>query len=312
VHFFHKKGVYKRLVMRNFPYFNMTKWKVTLPVAEKSGKRKGKAKEVSFEESLGSRAAECSKWIKIEKGKGLVMRAPCKGTSTVNSKYPRTELREMTKDYKRASWETKDEHVLEWVGKISKRPAVKKEVVFGQIHDANDDVMEIKVDELNRLIVFHDSTNYGVLVDEYNGQYVHLRIETYENKILVHCFQDPALKVFRYEKTVIVPTVGNITGCYFKLGCYQQGKEGSAEVVIKSLKRYRSGSFPTYQFNFLEEAGAPSEVGNSTEDDAAAPSEFGSSPEEEEDSDDSGFSEDKPVEYEYHPVFVRIPKRSRD
>ena len=62
------------------------------------------------------------------------------------STYPRSELREMT-GAEKASWSnTTGNHVLRLRQAITRLPTVKPQVVTAQIHDAEDDVIEVRLE----------------------------------------------------------------------------------------------------------------------------------------------------------------------
>ena len=110
-------------------------------------------------------------------------------------------------------------------------PKNKPVVVVGQIHDSEDDVIEIRLKDKN-LEVIHDTTHYGSLEPAYKlGDFVTVSITAKGGKIYVRC----------NSKTIIV-TPKSTEGFYFKLGSYVQSspKTGDphdyAEVHLKAVK----------------------------------------------------------------------------
>ena len=93
-----------------------------------------------------------------KKHDALVFRAPCGGATTKNSKYPRSELREVTAEGKRASWPTSSEdlHILKARLAIAQLPKVKPHLVCAQIHDTHDDLLVIRL-EKNHLFIRRDN-----------------------------------------------------------------------------------------------------------------------------------------------------------
>ena len=82
---------------------------------------------------------------------GVAFTSDAGGVTTKGSTYPRSELRE--KDgAELASWSNRrGTHTLEIRQAVTVLPPVKPEVVTAQIHDAEDDVIEIRLED-NRLI----------------------------------------------------------------------------------------------------------------------------------------------------------------
>lgn len=112
---------------------DLTNWKLTLPTKE--------ATEITQPQLA---EYESSYFTKTEKG--IVFVAPVSGGSTKNSKYPRSELREMDGLEKAAWTNTKGIHTMTIVQSIDHTPVVKPHVVAGQIHDADDDVVMIRLE----------------------------------------------------------------------------------------------------------------------------------------------------------------------
>jgi hypothetical protein len=80
---------------------------------------------------------------------GVLFRAPCGGFTTSGSGYPRCELREMRPGGKdEIAWNTTDDtiHSLLATLAITHLPAIKPHVVCAQIHDANDDLLMIRLE----------------------------------------------------------------------------------------------------------------------------------------------------------------------
>ena len=214
-------------------------WKLTLPVG-----RQGHALEI-LQPTLG--AAGNGAFLRLQPDRGVRFRAPVGGATTENSKYPRAELREMTPDGRRkAVWSsTSGRHVMTISQAITATPRAKPHVVAGQIHDAEDDIIMIRL-EGRRLFVESDGDDVGLLNPNY-------RLGT---KFTVSIVATPAGVRVTYEpplrgssvaaggaprsRVVDVRKAGH--GWYFKAGCYPQsnpdrGDRPSAygEVVIHAL-----------------------------------------------------------------------------
>lgn len=144
----------------------------------------------------------------------VVFKAPCGGVTTSGSSYPRSELREMIGG-KLASWScTSGTHIMTVTEAIYNTPVVKQEVVVAQIHDAKDDVIEVRLSANKTLEVIHDSKHYGVLDPKYVlGTVFTIRIVAFNGKITVF---------YNDMTTPKVSIAAKNKGCYFKAGCYTQ------------------------------------------------------------------------------------------
>lgn len=197
------------------PPIDLSKWKLTLPTPL-GGNTPAEIDPIGnfeqppyFDRILGA----------------ILFRAPVTGATTPNSKYPRSELREM--DPK--AWSTKagtHEMVIEQA--ITALPGEKPHVVAGQIHDAYDDVIMVRL-EGNRLFAESDGDEVGLLDADYKlGTRFRVSLRTSPSDISVF-----------YNGVRKATLIGSWTGCYFKAGCYTQANEdngsGYGEVVIYAL-----------------------------------------------------------------------------
>lgn len=153
---------------------------------------------------------------------GVVFTADAGGVTTKGSSYPRSELREMAgpdKDDK-ADWsDTSGTHVMRVRQAVTELPQVKPHVVTAQIHDADDDVMEIRL-EGARLLAQYDDGGKDVTIDpDYVlGTPYDLTITAADGRIAVD---------YDGVRKVDVPVSGS--GWYFKSGCYVQSNPGKGE-----------------------------------------------------------------------------------
>ncbi|MFL6091266.1 MAG: polysaccharide lyase family 7 protein [Aeromicrobium sp.] len=146
---------------------------------------------------------------------GVVFRAQANGARTsANTKYPRSELREMTNQGKdRASWSNasgKGTHTMTMDAAITRTPANKAEVVAAQIHDAADDVMMIRLYGKRLVLDAEDSKVQLPLDDNYVlGRRFNVSIAAANGNIHVV-----------YNSTRAVDYKRSGSGMYFKAGCY--------------------------------------------------------------------------------------------
>ena len=196
-------------------------WKITYPFAKYNGKP-------GPQEDILSADTPDNPWFKNSLGL-YVLRAPSQGgVTTPNSKYARCEFRELDGDGNRAAWNFsgKKYHTLTYEGYIGKIPSVKREVVFGQVHDKDDDVMELILQE-NKFVIRDGATQkQKTLIPDYKlGEVFKVEITCRKKVVSVQV-------VYKGESITHSFRTKMVKGCYFKVGCYQQGLEGNSEVGI--------------------------------------------------------------------------------
>ena len=159
----------------------------------------------------------------------MVFSADGAGVTTKNSHYPRSELREMNGSEK-ASWSnTSGSHTLDVCEAITKVPSAKPHVVAAQIHDGNDDVMQIRLEGKNLMVQYNDGKSNVVMDPNYTlGTPYNVRIIAANSKVDV---------LYNAEKKAELPLSGS--GWYWKVGAYVQsnGSKGDGagsmgEVVV--------------------------------------------------------------------------------
>jgi len=169
------------------------------------------------------------------RAKAVVFRAPCGGATTKGSKFPRSELREMSSSDPQspASWGTADSglHTLAATLAITHLPDHKPHVVCAQIHDAKDDLMMVRLEgqklfvERNKIGDVEMDANYQL------GTFFDLKIVAGRGHVQVW-----------YNGTPKMDWEVSRKGCYFKAGCYTQSNvqkgdaaEAYGEVAIRKL-----------------------------------------------------------------------------
>jgi hypothetical protein len=170
---------------------------------------------------------------------GIVFSAGADGVTTKNSHYPRSELREMNGSEK-ASWSnTSGTHVFDVREAFTKLPSAKPEVVGVQIHDAEDDVMQIRLEGKKLMVQYHDGKSEAVLDPDYQlGTPFDTRIVAANGKVDV---------LYNGEKKAELPLSGS--GWYWKVGAYVQsngstgdGAGSTGEVVVYKADISHSGA----------------------------------------------------------------------
>jgi poly(beta-D-mannuronate) lyase len=210
-------------------------WKLTLPV---DTDRPGRPDEV--DPPAVARFADPRFFFVNPAGDGVVLRAPCGGATTKGSSYPRSELREVTAKAKDAAWDTDDGRVHRLTARlaVTELPARKPHVVCAQIHDAESDLIEIRV-ERTKLIVQRDGAGDVVLDPKYAlGTPFDLVIEARAGRVAVSYNGERKLDWEAPRKK-----------CYFKAGCYTQSNpergdapDAAGAVTIHALKVEHDGA----------------------------------------------------------------------
>jgi hypothetical protein len=160
-----------------------------------------------------------------EQRDGVVFTANAGGATTKNSSYPRSELREMTGD-KLASWSNRTgTHTLAVRQAVTQLPTAKPELVTAQIHDAESDVMEIRL-EGKRLIAQYgggdgDGKKELVVDPDYAlGKRYDLRIVATAGHIHVW-----------YDDKHVGDIAQSGSGWYFKTGSYLQSNTAKGDTA---------------------------------------------------------------------------------
>jgi len=206
---------------------DLSRWLLTLPI---DSQRPGNPDEIKQPE-LGT-FSDPNHFCANEKGDGVIFRAECGGRTTKGSSYPRSELREMAgQDDRRAAWNTDGElHQLSMRLAVTRTPAKKQHVVCAQIHDADDDLLMIRL-EGTKLFIERNSIGDVMLDRKYElGRPFDLRIQAGRGVI----------RVWHNEELKLEWPVSR-AGCYFKAGCYTQSntKKGDASDSYGEVTIYR-------------------------------------------------------------------------
>jgi hypothetical protein len=207
-----------------------SKWYLTLPTGSEGQPDTVETKDLS---------TYASKWFQLNDSKdGVVFTANAGGATTVNSHYPRSELREMINGEK-ASWDgSSGTHTMELDQAITKTPTTKPDVIAGQIHGGDDDVMQIHLSGSKLTVKYADGDKDVVLDPAYKlGERFRVKIQSADGQVKVW---------FNGEMKATLPISG--TGNYFKAGAYvnsnpEKGADPDdvGQVVIYDLKISHSG-----------------------------------------------------------------------
>jgi hypothetical protein len=184
---------------------DLTNWKETLPIGSPTEIRQPQLAAYALPPWFQTNTA-CT---------GVQLRAHTSGATTSGSSYPRSELREMTNNgTTNASWSTTSgTHRMHIDQAITAVPTGKKHVVAGQIHDADDDVIVIRL-EHPRLFVDINGASGPTLDAHY----------TLGKRFTVDFVAGGgAIRIYYNGATTPAYTLArSISGCYFKAGAYTQ------------------------------------------------------------------------------------------
>ena len=202
---------------------DLSSWKLTLDIPDP--KNPARPLEISPPEIMTFQHPHFIKNVA-----SITFRADCGGKTTLGSKYPRSELRELTGD-KLANWKMKQGfHEMIWTCAVTNLPVVKPQVVVGQIHDGEDDVIEIRHTK-DYVEVIHDDISYGKLITSYRLG------DVYTGSITV---RKGVIAVFCGKTTILISSAKQAKDCYFKMGCYTQSNvsKGDSPSAYGEVKLY--------------------------------------------------------------------------
>ena len=136
---------------------DLRNWKLTLPLKDPDT---GKVLEIKPAELAKFAGNE---WCYADND-GVVFAAPVNGFTTSGSKYPRSELREMTPSGGLASWGSDDgkTHTLIFDLAFLHLPNDKPHVVGGQIHGGTDDVTVWRLEGSRLWVTQGDNSNFAL------------------------------------------------------------------------------------------------------------------------------------------------------
>lgn len=198
-------------------------WYLTLPTGKPG------SPDTVRQPALGTYSSD---WFRLnDTGDGVVFTARCDGVTTKNSKYPRSELRQMTGD-QLAGWDNLGTgQTLTVEQAITAVPSAKPEVVAAQIHDADDDVCEVMLSG-RALIVSYDDGERAVTLDPNYVLGTRYRLQIVAANGRVQVSYNGALKAS-------LPLSGS--GWYWKAGAYVQSNpsKGDAPTAVGQVVVYR-------------------------------------------------------------------------
>ena len=222
---------------------DLSKWYLGTPIARASD-----GKSTSIKRPLLDTYSHPDYFHVNAAGDGVVFSAPCGGATTSNSGNPRSELREMSGSdgLTEISWGMSDglTHTLTCTFAINEMPIAKPEVVVGQIHDHDDDIIEIEATGFapttGTTIVNGTGTGAFLVIYKFNGTANWTPADHIINgltigakatyKIVVNTangiriYGDLGTTATTLRRTIASgwPSIDNSANLYFKAGCYGQ------------------------------------------------------------------------------------------
>jgi alpha-tubulin suppressor-like RCC1 family protein len=191
----------------------LTNWYLTLPIGEKHDPRDIYQPELD--------RYSISPYFRVDpNGTGVRFQAYADGSTTENSHYARSELREMTDGgSERASWRsTSGTHTMTLVQAINHVPTNKPHVVAGQIHDSSDNVIMIRLNAPRLYVEIGDGDLKPLDSNYVLGKKFKIHIRVASGKITVTYWKSPTDSEPTTTRTM---TFGeSSSGWYFKAGCY--------------------------------------------------------------------------------------------
>lgn len=206
---------------------DLTNWKITVPF---DGPDSGTNADEISQPALAGYSID--PWFKNNSDNtGVIFRANTGGATTSGSGYPRSELREMTNNGStNASWSSgSGTHTMEIDQAITHLPVVKKHIVAGQIHDADDDVIVFRL-ENQKLFIDINGDDGPTLTSSYIlGTRFKVKFVVSNNQ--TKCYYNDVLMYTHNQ---------SYSGAYFKAGAYTQSscKSGGNPGPTESCDAY--------------------------------------------------------------------------
>lgn len=213
-------------IKRPADILKLDNWYLTLPI--------GEPKEPTnvFHPELHSFSIDKYFHVEPVQQNAVVFSAHAGGSTTKNTKNPRSELREMF-GHNKAIWSTKTgKHTMIVKQAVTKLPAGKPSVVIAQVHQGSDDLIEVrcwipKEGKSPVIDVFHDKTVYGVLCPSYKlGDVYTIKVQVC-NSVIELYFNNAE------KPTLTIPA--ECDTCFFKAGCYTQANPSHPGVLPSAI-----------------------------------------------------------------------------
>ena len=227
----------------NSDNFDLSGWKITLPV----GRPEERKKALEIKDLKGF----SSKYFYAAEDGAMVFKAPVDGVTTSGSKYPRSELREMD-GKEEAAWKLSEGGTMTATLKVDNVPTTDEDeparVIVGQIHGEDEEPIRLywhgdtlyfmndrsgKKDNENKF-EFHDTS--GKTPEVSLGEKFSYKIDARDETLAVTIYADGN----EYESVSKLNPVWKEDTLYFKAGVYlgankKQGATGHGQVSFYKL-----------------------------------------------------------------------------
>lgn len=205
-----------------FRILNLSNWKLTLPIPDPNNPTQPL-------EILQPQLAtyQLNPWfMTTPDGKGIIFRAPVNAPTTINSSYPRSELREMTNNGTQESFwpSTSGTHTLYIDEAITATSKNKPDVVAGQIHGDTSDLIVVRLEGQNLYLTRNKANLYTLENNYVLGTRFTVKFVVSNGQVAVY-YNNGANPVYTLAK--------NVQKAYFKVGVYTQSNcqtEGSPDL----------------------------------------------------------------------------------
>jgi hypothetical protein len=196
-------------------FLDLSNWYLTLPTGTAN-----KPDDV-FQPKLSTFMVD--PWFLMSpQGDAIQFRANAGGVTTSGSSYPRSELREMIdQGMTKASWSTAiGKHTMITTLAVTQLTPVKPDIVVNQIHNADDDVIEVHLNKQRLFVKGSDPTaGKGTSIDHGTLDPAYVLGTFFTTKIVA---ESGTVSIYYNDMAKPVITISNLIaqGCYFKAGSY--------------------------------------------------------------------------------------------
>ncbi|XXQ29881.1 Alginate lyase 2 domain-containing protein [Plasmodiophora brassicae] len=205
---------------------DLSHWKLQLPTSRISRRARGLVDEVTPSDLASFQRREFHT-VLSESHPAVALVARCSGWTTQGSEFPRTELREMVHETRRASWSTRDkkEHSLQATQAVmhvpKKRPAtVIAQIVARHIDSDHDPVIQLRFTKGRRLVAVFQDHHHIIDRKVKIGQQFTWRITAGSGAVSVY-YNGSTTPAYTFDVEQ--------DSCYFKVGAYTQSNLARGE-----------------------------------------------------------------------------------
>ena len=232
----------------NSDFFDLTNWKLTLPIADTDGDALEIKNLIDYENS---------EYFYDAPDGAMVFRSTVTGSQTANTKYTRSELREMDGS-DRAAWTLKEGGTMTATLKIDEMPfhndGQTGRIIVGQIHGGNDELVRLYYEKgtlyfmneragpYDKELRFDILNGKGEKPDVVLGEKFSYMIDAHGDQLTVKVFADGQV----YQSVTTINDAWDGNEFYFKAGVYL----GVNDIDGHSKQGYGAGQVSFYGLDF--------------------------------------------------------------